>query len=313
MTFRIKKYKDIIVDNPITTKMGVGGEFNLVLRDANGRYLYETGWFPNLITDFGLIQMYSLASYDTYFHIGSSNQAPAVTDTSLVSWLADSSNPTPGYSEGNDGSPDYSWWSIASRRFAAGDGTGTIREVGLSNTSSNTNMVIRALVTPEITKNVDQVLDVYYRFRIYPNLTDSTGQVDVEGELYNWTQRWASIQTADTALQNFRFSTGTSYLTYPTPIRTITQVPDFPRDITNEFPSNAYYDPHGCNGYVNLGLDQGNVYGDTVDGIKSSSMSLAFGGGIQTQYERVSDGKGLFKNNTQTMQLIYRLTWARHV
>jgi hypothetical protein len=66
-----------------------GGEFRLIVRDLMGRVTQDTGWFPNLLTDQGLINMAAQNAWSSNMNVGSGTTPPAFTDTSLVSWMAD--------------------------------------------------------------------------------------------------------------------------------------------------------------------------------------------------------------------------------
>lgn len=313
MTFRIKKYKDLYVasnDTP-TVNLKIGGEFKLVLSDINGRVVQETDWFSNLITNVGLPQMINWANASQYFFIGDNNTAPSFTDTALFGFLA-STITNVGGSNSNLGLPNYEWTSIKGRRFNAGQGTGTIREVGigLSNAQSNNTMVVRSLVTPEVTKAADQVLDVYYRFTVFPDLTDNSGQITIDGELYDWTTRVGQINQATQAYLDFKFETYFYSALYSgSSLGTITQLPtgtvDYPGAI-----SNVYFDPNGVTGTQYVGLGSGNTVG--AAGINGALAYFFYPAGIQAHFSRVSDGAGIFKDNTQTLTLTWRCTWSRH-
>ena len=150
----------------------IKGEARFVLMDLMGRTVYDSGYKKNLITNNGLAKLTASDSWATYCALGDSNQAPAVTDTSLIgNNLGQNSSFRTGAALTVNGAPNYEFSQGKGWRWNAGVATGTIREaiVYTSNLSYN-DITSRILVTPEITKSVDQVLDVYWRWTIYPDL-----------------------------------------------------------------------------------------------------------------------------------------------
>jgi hypothetical protein len=201
-------------------------------------------------------------------------------------------------------------------RFAAGVGTGTIREFGTGPSSSNINMCVHTLVSPEVNKAADQVLDVYYRFSVYPDLTDNTGSVLIDGQTYDWVSRVARIEDYDAPM----------YFMEP-------------------YPSPTY---HWVSSSTTLGpvtdgllptwdgasqLIQGNEVGTTVewqtvwsleDGVvpggyigtalTSMTSALASSGyfGIKASFVNQVGGLGIPKDNTQKLTLDWSATVSRH-
>jgi len=192
----LPKYQDREIIIPSSAGYGIKGEFRLVLMDCMGKVIRDTGWFPNLITQRGLINV-SNSNWNSYTHIGSSSAAPSYYDTTLTSHLA-YSNTIQSQVDAVAGAPNYEVSTTLARRFAAGVGTGTIREMGINNSSSNTAMCIRSLVSPAITKLADQVLDVYHKFSIYRRLTDQTGTVSIGAGSYSYTLRGLNIDESFT-------------------------------------------------------------------------------------------------------------------
>lgn len=181
----------------------VQGLFRCILRERDETVAQDTGWFSNLITDTGMERIKISPGY-AYGLIGSSNTAPAVTDTKMGTYLAgpisDALSPTIGFrtTPQRHGYGQYNW------RFDTGVGTGTVREVGATNTNSSSSYLLssRALVadsggTPmEIVKGADQILDVYHERRVIVKLTDWTGIVDISGVNYDVIIRAGRAYTA---------------------------------------------------------------------------------------------------------------------
>ena len=317
MAARIKKYKDVHIEGINSgPSLGMGGEFKCILRDANGRFLYETPWMPNLITDYGIARMNSWLANNGYFFIGNSSQTPAFTDTQLIGYLGASNTQADADFHSTNSAPNWEFYTIKSKRFNAGVGTGTIREVGIGASGAQTNntMFVRALITPEIEKSLDQVLDVYYRFYIWPDLIDKTGQITVDGELYNWTQRWSDIDAPNkSTYSNASFNTSVAMLAYDGVIGAITGTPAGSLELGG-YPSLVTGPAQARDCIAWLSLDQGNTIGAT--GIRSAVISTTYGPSVrlkmQTNFSRDSDGAGLFKDNTQTMSFEWRISWSRH-
>jgi hypothetical protein len=316
---RIKKYRDILVgeDDPLTLKFGVRGQYKCILRDEMGRAVYESDWKDNTILDTGLPTLRE-GNWALYHHIGDDATAPTTSQTALLGWLASTQTSIGSDQNVQNGASDYSFYTIRGRRFNAGQGTGTIRELGIGDAGgqSNGDMMVRTLVEPAIPKAADQVLDTYYQFIIYPQLTDVTSQVTIDGELYDYTLRPMSIQNHLYAMNAIGFSTGNTMLLYPDPavLGTIEQGPQGASYVNpNAFGSNTYDDPNAIIGEWNIGLNNGNI----VDGIRCVAFPLSYGSTfsrtwIQGIFSRNSDGETIAKDNTQTLQFKARIAWDRY-
>jgi len=69
----------------VKTGMGISGRYRAVLRDGKTEeVIQDTGWFDNLITNYGMRAMRDEVYYLwAYAHLGSGTTAPAFSDTSL--------------------------------------------------------------------------------------------------------------------------------------------------------------------------------------------------------------------------------------
>ena len=317
MAFRIKKYRDISMRDGIPKiSMGVGGEFKYVLRDANGRFLYETDWKKNIITNYGLSNMSDWSTNSGYMYIGDSAAAPAFTDTALFGLLAGPVSFSGTTNVISAGIPDYEWYSIRSAHFGVGVGTGTIQEVGIGASGSQVSntLFIRSAVNPGIVKNADQILDVYYRFYIYPGLIDTTGTVTIDAQDYNWTSRFGRLDGAYSAFNGLYFWQGTSITAYDGTFGAIDGFPSGSAQ-SGSFPTNAINAAYSIDGFGIFTIDQANTVG--AAGIKAITIRLPYGVStntvrVQTAFSRVSDGAGIFKDDTQQLDMSWRLSWSRH-
>jgi len=97
---------------------------------------------------------------------------------------------------------DYGEYSFI-RRFAAGTGTGTVREVGIAWATGGSSLFSRALVvdasgTPtEVSKASDEILDVEYIYRVYPPMEDVTGTITISTVDYDYVIRPRNVSDMD--------------------------------------------------------------------------------------------------------------------
>lgn len=170
----------------LTTR--VRGEVRAVMYDLNMRPVLDTGWTPNLITDYGLTSL-TIDGIGFYMHIGTSSTAPSFSDVSLGAWVARTQ--TGNLNVVNPTAPLYEFGMQRRGRFNPGVATGWVREMGLSPTNADnpSTMDVRALLNPAVEKGIDNYLDVYHRMWHYPDLTPHTTQLVLayDGKTYDCT------------------------------------------------------------------------------------------------------------------------------
>lgn len=294
------------------------GEIRCLLRDEMGNVIQDTGWIPNIITNYGVWTMTYVFSYQGPYGIcllGSSNQAPAVTDTSLIA-LLDYQDSNLSGSWANNGAPNWDYYSIKGFRFNAGTATGTIREMGLSYYSDNTRLTIRTLVTPEIVKGIDQVLDVYHRLTCYPDITTKTGTIVVSGITYDFEQRPAEMDQAFNAHgecggnEMYFYNGGAFGLIdgHPTGSQTYLGVS------TNEFISRTNNETgvENCIWRSSWGLDYSGVVDFAFFRFSWTSTTSQYGMGYQVSFESQIDSTGVPKAETEIMSIDYKYTFSRY-
>lgn len=199
----------IIINGP---SVKVGGFFKVekYKTSANGEVIEDSkviaaDWFPNLILNQGLDLIGSLNSsnFNTFCQVGSGSTTPANTQTTLVSRIAGSNTyQASSYGTNNTISPYYGWNKLT-YRFIAGVATGNISELGIAGATS-TLLFSRALVLDglgaptTITVLSDEVLDVSYEFRLYPDLTDHSSSfvLATDGGTYDYTIRATGISAS---------------------------------------------------------------------------------------------------------------------
>jgi len=160
-------------------------------------------WFPNLITNQGLDRLAEYNTILTYCSVGTGNTAPAFTDSTLVTKVAHVFLAITSLTSGYETSTPYYNWFKGTYRFAEGAAAGNLAEVGMGWT--DTLLFSRALILDgggsptTITILSDEILDVYYEYRIYPKETDVTGTTVFTGNIggtYDWTFRLANADDA---------------------------------------------------------------------------------------------------------------------
>jgi hypothetical protein len=194
----LPKYKPLILPRQRVTT-GISGEYRLQLRDINGRLLRDTGWFDNGITNNGMNTITSGTFPFSFFSLGSDGSVFNPASSTLGSFLGFSSTAQGGDVIVYAGAPNYETSKTRTKRFAAGVATGTVREVGVGSATNGSALFSRAVVTPEIVKASDQILDVSYRLTYWPPLDDVLGttviEVDGVNETFNTITRALNVDS----------------------------------------------------------------------------------------------------------------------
>lgn len=283
-------------------------------------------WFPNLITNQGLDRMGNNSDYLFACQVGQGNTPPAFTDTGLASYLVGTTTTTSRVSSPGV-SPDWFNKQTTVFRFAVGDAAGNLTEVGIGWATSGSNLFSRALILDglgnptTITVLPSEILDVTYEFRTYPPLSDSAGVVNISGINYNFTVRAAEVDTIKgsntsvgwgmvsgsfgTAAGGTSGNAGSGLSTaYTGAIGPITGIPAGSASGTSAiFPASAYVNGTYRRDYsMTFGVTELNVAG----GILSQVFAYAWFT-YQVQYT-----PAIPKDNTKTLVLNARHTWARH-
>jgi len=191
----LPKYKDLYTNKPINMGMVYKGEIKITMRDANGKYLYETDWLPNVITDVGLdnVAIHGSSMWQNCY-LGSGNTPAAFTDTALATYMGQANGSgAPATTTGSNGAPNYEVYEIRGYRANAGVATGTIQEIGFGNI--NTNLSVRSIISPGIVKANDQIMDITHKRWFWRDLvtSDLTGTLDISGVTYDWILRAAEV------------------------------------------------------------------------------------------------------------------------
>ena len=295
---------------------GLKGEYKVIIYNADGSIDQESDWEDNLITDNGLI-IFGVDFYSGTWHgtscVGSGTTPAANTDTQLDTLLGSAGNGSVVSSDSGAVAPDYEVWAVKSYRYEAGVATGTIRELGIG--QSSTNLFSRCVIGTPMTKGADQIMDVFYKMTMYPDLTAYTGQVVIKGVTYDWTMQVINLPGASPNPFNEPII-GTFY--HPTVYPDTATPGTLTTGITGgggvNHPSVARSYPNNGSGfrdvYFNIGLDYWLTNNNTI-GI----IYIACFFGFNVYFEAVDGpniGGGVPKDNTEKLELTVRTQWWRH-
>ncbi|GAG00269.1 unnamed protein product, partial [marine sediment metagenome] len=219
----------------------------------------------------------------------------------------------------NLGTPNWQGQTTRTRRFNAGNIDNTVREIGLSNTTNNTNMSILATVTPEIDVALEQILDASYRFTTWPALTTGAGIVNIFGDDYDYLVRMGNVQELTETFDNYTPDASISrHAVYDGDIGDINNIPSG----DSESASSMAITSQGagfCNYTVGFGVD----YGNMAAGIRSIASRIVGGATtgtdprIQVQFNNRGEGTGALnatipKDATREISFDLGITWDRH-
>lgn len=290
------------------------GEARGILRDLNGRVLQDTGWIKNQITAYGGARLYSGFPY---MQLGSGSGVTLPGDVTLKTPLG-----TRVYGSTiqvvNAGAPNYTFYETLMARFDAGNATGTIVEVGMHSATSGSNLYCRAEI-PAIVKGAENVLDMYYRMNVTPDISDKTGTVVIDGVTYDYI-----VRPYDADLWTKAFSGIGPMLSAYVPTASPSLIPvsvasSKPGDVDNMWGHSWLLDA----GEPNVSWKQ-SAYLDDCNftlpgGIRSCYSRFNFGaspgveGGIGVQLTSVdgpNPGNGVPKDNTQYFTAQFKVTWS---
>lgn len=181
----------------ISISYGLEGYFNLVIRDASTlQEKRSTGFFKNIITNYGLNALASLPTIFNGCSVGTGNSTPSVSDVALQSQVARTTTAISNTVVISSEAPYYSA-RVVTFRFAEGAAAGNLSEVGINaEASSPYELWSRALILDNlgnpttITVLPNEILDVVYECRVYAMENDvSGGPFTLLGVQYNWIMR----------------------------------------------------------------------------------------------------------------------------
>ena len=305
---------------------GMSGEFKFTLYDqdegGNLTVVDERDWSDNVIVDNGLITPTTSSSWHTHFTLGSDGTAATTSDTSIGSFLGNSATTQGPTIDVNAGAPNYEFNETITTRFIVGIETGTIREVVVGENNTGTNIFCRHVISPEITKAANQVLDVSYRLTLWPNLIDINSTATIEGIGYTTITRGLEYAKAFGSVFT-QWGPDTWYVlwyVYDGDLGLITD--NVPQG--NQSTTTVYGEwggggslVAGVSGYRDMWVKYGLNDGNLVAGIRTAMCGTKWSRKFQTQFN--ADGTGgstlddpIPKDETKELTINYRQTWTRH-
>lgn len=318
----------------INTKSRMSGRFSMftLKSDTFGNPIEgsrkKRAEFDNLILNQGLneIGARSISSSILYVHVGSGSSVPVSTQTGLDSPIAN----TPSVeslqeSAQSSVAPYYVSYNVV-KRFSQGAAAGNISEVGVGWASNNTSLFSRALILDSsnsptsITVLPDEILEVTYELRIYPQDSDQTGTIELDGITFDYTARACNADTLTSGNGSapgwwFQHS-GNERPVFPQSTgvydgsigATILDVPSGNRlplqsqAAENAYSSGSYQASNTCT----FGLADGNL----VSGIRSFATSVGWSA-WQIEFSAQGSSDPVFKTDTQTLTITTTHSWAR--
>lgn len=172
----------------------VGGRFKIEAMKPDGTRRVVADWFDNIITNIGLDRLMTEPYATGYCHVGSGTATPVATNTALATPIAYTNNAIAS-AAGNAPSAPYYGWVRRTYRFAAGEAAGLISEVGIGWDTTGPCLLSRALTENSegdpttFTVLGDEVLDVTYELRLYPQTDDVSFDIVVSGQTHTCVMR----------------------------------------------------------------------------------------------------------------------------
>jgi hypothetical protein len=299
-------------------KLGLRGQYKCIVRNPDGSIDQETDWDDNLITNNGLIiygSPRSGAIWSSNCYIGDSDTTPTFFDTTLGNLIAahDVVMTTEAVVGPNATAPLYGVWEINVWRFNADGVTNVIREIAIG--ISPTNLFSRIVLTTPVTKNPDQVLDVYYKFWVYPDMTEDISTVTIKGVTYDTSLKIVNIENH---YNQGTIGSGPAISTFYSPwIHNETAI-----DGSN---SSAVTGGNAINGgsgiattytsgsgftsiKLSLGLGQWNLSTGNIQYVSGLTYVFSW----RLKLESQVDGTGVPKDETEILDLTIRFEWDRY-
>ena len=196
--------------NSIPINVGIKGFVKIEAVNAEtGERRLLSDWFPNTILDSGLAIMDTRSDWMTWCQVGTSNDAPDQLQTSLQGWVAGTNQVESTVTGAEITAPFFGKKEKVFRFPASGLPNQILNEVGVGWGSGDIagtgvgDIISRALIVDITGTQISpswktgELLDVTYQLRYYPPLVDVTGDITVDGVLYNYILRAA--EATDTA------------------------------------------------------------------------------------------------------------------
>lgn len=190
--------------------IGISGKYKLVVRNADLSLKQETEWFDNIVTAVGLNALLSGSSPTSQALsavAGSGNTTPAISDTSLASYLGACNALQSIAVSRNTATSPYSVTKTITMRSAQGGVVGNVSEVGValgSSSSSSSQLISRSLVVDSqgiqttVPVQASEYLDVVWSFTLYMAQASGSFNMTIDGAVtsFNYTLTPANMASA---------------------------------------------------------------------------------------------------------------------
>lgn len=185
--------------------------------EITGSRKIKADWFENLIVDQGLEFIGTESNLDVAYRgcqVGSGNTPPQVSDTTLQNLIATSGSTIFNLITGVDTSGDPYVWGRKQYRFDQGAAEGNLAEIAVGYDVGGFTMFSRALIQDSggnpttIQVLSDEILDVFYEFRMYPPISDAVGTVDIGVTTYDYIARASDAATYRNSIGGWSVTAG---------------------------------------------------------------------------------------------------------
>lgn len=334
MTFQIylPKHLEAEIKEPPTQ---IEGRYSFKKYKADTNTLVqELESIPNLITNAGLVMLGT--AWSARIFIGTGTSRPANGDTVLQNYINNTSATQTSWNRRSAVSPTGEWVEGSlTMRFAAGEATGNITEVGIGRViSSGTPPVYelfsRALVVDgagnptAITVLADEYLDVTYTLRVYSSPANNSATLVISGVNYDmvigryydgasgtnpfvpsglFNGSNSNFSAIGKSAGNLEFSGGIdSTVPFITP--TLTSLDG--SCPTVQEPSN-----YGARSDITFGLNAGNLTGGIKGFLWNRSSVGDLSKGIHSAHYRATVNPPIPKDPTKILNFGLRWSWGR--
>lgn len=295
------------------THLQIQGRFKLIRRRADESIIEETPWMENRILDQGLDRFGLGLQIADWCKVGTNSTAPANNQTVLLGYVA-VSNSIQAQNQFTQATAPYYGTQTRTYRFAVGAAAGTLAEVGVGWATGNATNTLwcRALILDAngnpttITVLSDEVLDVTYELRLYPDMVDKVFTTTIGGILYDCLLRPSSV--TDNTPWTYPFSGFTNATTVGTVYNgTLGSALIAPNGLSSSNTS-ALKGTYAPGTYTNTftctwGLSAGNLAGG-ITAVRLITTAGAY---------KMSFNPAIPKDNTNTLNLAMIFSWGRYV
>lgn len=304
------------------------GRFKLVKQvvdeDGNvGPMVDATDWFDNLITNNGLdwLGQQTTASKLTNLRVGSGSTPPTVTDTTLVSTVANQAATGAGPGDGTWDTTSVSGYAIIKKAvaytFAKGAAAGNLTEIGIAE-SNTANLFSRCLIKDDsgnpitVTVLANEILTVYYQLWVYQPITDGTQSfTGTDSIARTITTRAYDVGTGGASQEigcgmycsNIGWSNFGGYAVGNVGLVPYTQQ-SVPKTASAGGARAAYTNgTYYCDFSYSFDINTGN---NTPYGLTMMYFDTPYG------HWQAQISPGIVKDNTKSMTMVWRLSWSRY-